>query len=90
MSSSNWTVVVDPHAAQDFKKLHRQHHPALSQLLRAVDSLADQPYEGKPLKGDKQGSRSLRVGDFRIIYELYPDRRTIHMIRIGDRKDIYR
>ena len=90
MISSNWAVVVDSRAAQDLKKLHRQHHPILPQLLRAIETLASQPYEGKPLKGDKYGSHSLRVGDFRIIYDLYSARRTIHLIRVGDRKEIYR
>ena len=89
-SSSRWAVVADPRAAQDLKKLHRQHHPILSQLLRAIDALPDQPYAGKPLTGDKRGSHSLRVGDFRVIYDLYPATRTIHLIRVGDRKEIYR
>ena len=90
MISSNWSLVVDSRAAQDLKKLHRQHHLILPQLLRAIDALASQPYEGKPLKGDKHGSYSLRVGDFRIIYDLYPPHQTIHLIRVGDRKEIYR
>ena len=90
MNSSSWVVVVDHRAAQDLKKLHRQHHPALPQLLHAIDSLPSQPYQGKRLTDDKRGSHSLRVGDFRIIYDLYPARQTIHLIRVGDRKDIYR
>jgi len=90
VTSSSWTVVLDLHAAQDVKKLHRQHHSILPDVRRAIDGLADQPYGGKLLKGDKRGSRSLRVGDFRIIYDLYPDRRIVHLIRIGDRKEIYR
>ena len=90
MPSSSWQVVLDPRAAQDLKKLRRQHHPLLSQLIRAIDSLPHEPYAGKSLKGRTHGSLSLRVGDFRIIYDLYSSHRTIHLIRIGDRKDIYR
>ena len=48
------------------------------------------PYSGNPLKGDKTGCYSLRCGDYRIIYERYPQRQTAHIIRVGDRKDIYR
>ncbi|MBI3321745.1 MAG: type II toxin-antitoxin system RelE/ParE family toxin [Candidatus Omnitrophica bacterium] len=55
-----------------------------------MDTLPSEPHEGKRLKGDKQGSRSLRVGDFRIIYDLYPAQHAIHIIRVGDRKEIYR
>ena len=90
MTSSNWEVVVDAHAAQDLKKLHHQQRQVLPHLIRAIDSLASHPYEGKPLKGDKSGSHSLRVGDFRILYDLYPTTQTVHVIRVGDRKDIYR
>jgi len=88
--SSSWRVVVDSRASQDLKKLRRQHHPLFAPVVRAIDSLLHQPYAGKPLRGDKRGSHSLRVEDFRIIYDLYPADQTIHIIRVGDRKDIYR
>jgi mRNA interferase RelE/StbE len=88
--SSSWCVVADPRAAQDLKKLRRQHHPALSALISAIDALPSNPYAGKPLTGDKRGSFSLRIGDFRIIYDLYAAEHTIHLIRVGDRKEIYR
>lgn len=90
MPSSSWRVVVDSRAAQDLKKLHRQHHAIVPQLIRAIDSLHRHPYAGKPLKGPKRGCYSLRVGDFRIIYDLFPAQQTIHLIRLGDRKEIYR
>ena len=90
MTFGKWTVVVDPRAAQDLKKLRRQHHSLLPQLIHAIDSLAHNPYAGKFLKGDKSGSHSLRLGDFRILYDLHPATQTIHILRVGDRKDIYR
>ena len=48
------------------------------------------PYQGKPLKGTKQGCYSLRYRDCRITYEVYAKDRVIHLIRVGDRRDIYR
>jgi len=48
------------------------------------------PYQGKPLKGTKQGCYSLRYRDYRITYEVYEKDRVIHLIRVGDRRDIYR
>jgi len=88
--SDSWRIVADSRAAQDLKRLKRQHHPIVPKLLRAIDALATDPYTGKPLKGDKRGSYSLRVEDFRVIYDLYPAHQTIHLIRLGDRKDVYR
>lgn len=90
MPSSSWRVVVDQGAAYDLKKFRQQHHAILPRILRAIDSLVQQPYAGKPLKGQKRGCYSLRVGDFRIIYDLYLAERMVHLIRVGDRKDVYR
>ena len=90
MPSSSWRIVVDPRAAQDLKKLRRLHHPLLTRVIQTIDSLSNEPYAGKPLKGEKHGTHSLRVGDFRIMYDLYPAQQTIHIIRAGDRKEIYR
>lgn len=61
-----------------------------SLLALHIDSLAKHPFSGKPLKGDKKGCYSLRYGDYRIIYEIYPTQKVVLIIRIGHRKEIYR
>ena len=55
-----------------------------------INCLSGNPYYGKPLKGNKKGCYSLRVGEYRIIYEVYPSKKIVYIIRIGHRKDIYR
>ena len=90
MLLSSWQVVFDSRASHDLKKLDHQHHPILPHVVQAIEALPANPHAGKPLTGSKRGSRSLRVGDFRIIYDLYPATQTIHVIRVGDRKEIYR
>ena len=87
---SEFAVVIDAQAARDFKQLAKIHHPILPRIKREIDSLAGDPYRGKPLKGAKHGCYSLREGDFRVIYEVYPERRIVLIIRVGDRKEIYR
>ncbi|MGH9156685.1 MAG: type II toxin-antitoxin system RelE family toxin [Acidimicrobiales bacterium] len=32
----------------------------------------------------------VRVGDYRIVYELFDERLVVHVVRIGQRRDIYR
>lgn len=44
---------------------------------------------GKPLRYAKSGQRSLRVGDYRVIYLLDPDTRRVMILAIGHRRDIY-
>ena len=77
-------------AARDLKKLARTNRSLLTILSRHIDSLSNNPYSGKPLKGDKKGCYSLRHGNYRIIYEIYQQHKVVLIIRIGHRKEIYR
>jgi mRNA interferase RelE/StbE len=56
-----------------------------------IDSLADNLPDPNitKLKGDNPFHR-LRVGDYRIIYEIQNDVLIILVLKIGHRKDIYR
>ena len=90
MSSSNFTIAVDPRASKDLKKLRKAKPELIHLLIKAIDTLTSQPYSGKPLKGDKKGCYSLRQGEYRIIYEVYPTQKIVHIIRVGHRREIYR
>lgn len=88
--ASEFEVQLDVQAARDLKRLAKIHHPFLSRLKRAINSIGQNPLAGKPLKGSKLGCYSLREGDFRIIYELHAQKHIILLIRVGDRKEFYR
>jgi len=90
MSYASFRIEVDPKADRELKKLQRTHPAIVDKLIRLIDGLPADPYQGKPLKGAKQGCYSLRFRDYRIIYEVYAKDRVIHLIRVGDRRDIYR
>jgi mRNA interferase RelE/StbE len=87
---SDLELHVDAQAVRDLKRLAKSHHPVLARLKRAIDSLKADPFQGKALKGAKEGCRSIREGDFRIIYEVFQKQRAVLIIRVGDRKEIYR
>ena len=44
---------------------------------------------GKPLTGDFKGFYRYRFGDYRIIYSLYNEVRIMHVMKIGNRKNVY-
>ncbi len=76
-------------ASRQLKKLH--HRPKLFQQLKTViRELADEPYVGKMLEGEFDGMWSLRVGEWRILYEVHKERFVVHIISVADRKEIYR
>jgi len=48
------------------------------------------PFLGKDLEGDYTGIRSLRVGEWRALYEIHLEDQVILVIRIGHRSKVYR
>lgn len=62
-----------------------------ARIAKRIDMLAENPRPTgvKRLQGG-QGEHRLRVGDFRIIYLIDDNRLLVMVIRLGDRKDIYR
>jgi len=45
---------------------------------------------GKLLKGDFSGLRRIRVGDYRIIYEINETKIVVLVLRVAQRKEAYR
>ena len=57
----------------------------------AVALLADNPRPPKAAKLVGQGNRwRVRVGDYRILYEIHDDILTILVIRVAHRREVYR
>ncbi len=59
-------------------------------IVEAIDRLATEPFAGGVLKGEFSGLRRLRVGQYRIVYEVSHQALTILIVRIGHRRDVYR
>ena len=72
------------------KALRRIREDDRRRLIETIDRLANEPAAGGVLKGEFRGLRRLRVGSYRIIYEVDEGELTILVIRIGHRKDVYR
>ena len=63
------------------------------QRVRAgVDSLATDPRAGntRALQANLKGLRRLRVGDYRVTYEVHDLARLVTVIEVGHRRDVYR
>ena len=61
-------------------------------IVRRIRWLAENLDDVKPeaLTGDLAGLFKLRVGSYRVIYEILHDERTIVIHLIGHRREIYR
>ncbi len=78
-----------PAALRGFKKLPRS---AQQRISKAIDLLEENPRPPKAefLQGQLSGYLRIRTGDYRIIYCIDDDARVISIVKIGDRKDIYK
>ena len=59
-------------------------------LIDAIDALKTNPATGSLLKGEHTGLRRLRVGDYRIVFEVQQAELIVLVIRVGHRREVYR
>lgn len=85
--STPYQVVVAHRAAKDLRRLDRSEQGA---ILASLDGLGTNPRSGKPLVGELAGIWSLRRGDYRILYRVDDDMRSVEVARIAHRRDVYR
>ena len=57
----------------------------------AIDLLAETPRPpGCVAMAGEAHAYRVRVGDYRIVYEVFDDRLVVQVVRIGHRRDVYR
>ena len=85
-----YAIEIAPAALKSLEKIAKSNRTISDRLVAAIDHLKDEPDAGKSLVGDMKPLRSLRVGDYRIIYRIFRDTILIKVIAIGHRRDVYR
>jgi mRNA interferase RelE/StbE len=63
--------------------------PLIDAIQDALGLLERDPLVGHALRGRLRGLRSLRVGTFRVIYQLSEDDRTVRVVAIRHRSVAY-
>ena len=60
-------------------------------IVSAVSALVDnqRPDGATKLKGSDCAYR-IRIGDYRVIYEIYDEKLVVEVVRVGNRRDVYR
>lgn len=83
-----YKIEFKPSALKAFKKLNRQ---TQKRIIKKIDLLENDPMPLGivKLKGSNNFYR-LRAGDYRIIYTIEKDRLLILILKIGDRKDVFK
>ncbi|MBW2262795.1 MAG: type II toxin-antitoxin system RelE/ParE family toxin [Deltaproteobacteria bacterium] len=82
-----YSLKIKGSAAKEIRRLSPEDR---SRVVAAIDGLKEQPHLGTLLKGQLTGLRRLRVGCYRVIYEVQDDVLVVLVLRVGHRRDVYR
>jgi len=85
-------IEFDSEAVKDLKKLDRPVQQRLVGFLKQRVATLDNPRDiGEALAGTKLGNYwKYRVGDWRIICDIEDRRIVVRVLRIGNRREVYR
>ena len=87
-ADSQWRIVVHREAKKELRRLPRH---ILQSALVGIHALAYDPYPAgcSKLRGYESLYR-IRVGDWRIVYEADSKTRTVMVLRVASRGEVYR
>lgn len=85
-------IEFDPAAIDDLRKLDRPLQQRLLGFLRQRVAVLDNPRAiGEALAGSRLGNYwKYRVGDWRIICDIQDRRIVVRVMRVGNRREVYR
>lgn len=83
-----YRIEVKPSAADALAKIP---HPHRRRIARKIDRLADNPRpRGATVLEGRFGLYRIRVGDYRVVYQIHDVALLVLVVRIGSRGDVYR
>jgi mRNA interferase RelE/StbE len=82
-----YTVFIERYAQKQIAKLDKKIIPIVKDTIAGL-AFNPRPYGYKKLKGEE--AFRIRVGDYRIIYEIEDDKIIVIVVSVGHRKDIYK
>ena len=85
MSFKPYHLVIARRFVKDLQRLDPQ---VRVRIIQALEKLEDDPYRGERVHAKQTGAWRLRVGDWRIRYDIVGNE--IHLLRARHRREVYR
>ena len=86
--SVTYQVIIQPSAAKAIRKLDRDTQAKVVRLLEAL-AAEPRPVGVTKMAGDDNLWR-VRIGDYRVVYEVHDRKLIVLIVRVANRKDVYR
>lgn len=84
---SRYEVIVENQAR---KFIERLEHQDRARIITALRLLEVEPRPRRVTKLTDTGEYRVRVGDYRIIYEIHDCVLVVKVVRVGHRREVYR
>jgi len=82
-----YEIVFKKSVSKDLKKIPKKD---VLKILTVIRSLAENPRPPQVKKLSGQERYRMRQGDFRILYSIEDDVLVITVVKVGNRRDVYR
>lgn len=82
-----YKIEIDKRAEKELRKIQKKDR---IRILDAIQNLAANPRPKGCKKLFNRPGYRIRIGDFRVIYSIFDEKLIVIVIKIADRKEIYR
>ncbi len=83
----NYTVDIKPAAQRNIRKLPQSLQIRITQKLKSLET---EPRQGAKKLQSFESRYRVRLGDYRIIYEIYDNILLVVVVDVGHRGNVYR
>ena len=83
----NYKIYIERSAQKALSKIPTRDQ---NRIIESIQNLSDNPRPSNTKKLTGKSAWRIRIGNYRVIYEIVDDRLIIIVISIGHRKDIYK
>lgn len=82
----SWDIIYHPAVEEDMERVGSS---AARRIIRAIDEkLTTAPLQfGAPLSGNLAEFRKLRIGDYRVVYQVVRKQVIVFVLAVGPRRD---
>lgn len=82
-----YTIIITEYATRQLKKVNRQ---MVAKLKESIAALATDPRPHNYIKLTNVEAYRIRVGNYRIVYEINDNVLTVTVVEVSDRKETYK
>ena len=81
-----YEILIEKSAQKSLSKIPSRYR---DRIINAVRKLADNPRPPGVKKLSGRDAWRIRIGSYRVIYEIHDDKLTVLVVNVGDRKNVY-